>query len=490
VNPPRSTADDAGADLSRPWVVVPIRGLEAAKSRLGGPLDAEERLDLVAGLLARTVRAAVGSSMVAGTIVVSPDPDALELAASLGASPVRQSGGELNAALDLARAAAVRAGATAVVVLPADLPEVSTVALEAVLEAATSATETGRPIVALVGDRAAEGTNLLIASPPAAIAFRFGIGSLAAHRAEAAAGGATLVEPASPLDLDLDTPDDLLAADPALTGADPAAAGSLANSAGRRPPGAAVSIVALDGIPEVQPGDDLAALLGDALERTPGALPIETGDVLVVTQKVVSKAEGAIVDLTTVEPRPEAVEHARRWDRDPRQIEVVLREAVRVVRNVNGVLIVETSHGFICANAGVDASNVGSGSGDVVTLLPRDPDASARAIRDALNRRFEADLAVVVSDSFGRPWRFGIVDVAIGVAGVTPVEDLRGRPDRDGRVMRTTVRAVADELASAAELALGKTAARPAALVRGAEPPRGEATIRDGLIPPEHDLFR
>jgi coenzyme F420-0:L-glutamate ligase / coenzyme F420-1:gamma-L-glutamate ligase len=250
-----------------------------------------------------------------------------------------------------------------------------------------------------------------------------------------------------------------------------------------------VEVVALDGIPEVAVGDDLAALLGDALERH-GVLPLGPNDVLVVTQKIVSKAEGAIVDLTTVEPRPEAIEFAAKWDRDPRQIEVVLREARRVVRIENGVLITETPHGFVCANGGVDASNVGPGSGQIVTLLPRDPDASATGIRRAIEARFGVDLPVIISDSFGRPWRWGIIDVAIGVSGMLPLEDLRGVADHDGRVMRSTVRAVADEIASAAELAFAKTTARPAALVRGANPTRGEARIRDALIPAENDLFR
>jgi coenzyme F420-0:L-glutamate ligase / coenzyme F420-1:gamma-L-glutamate ligase len=251
-----------------------------------------------------------------------------------------------------------------------------------------------------------------------------------------------------------------------------------------------VEVVALDGIPEIALGDDLAAILGDALERQSDLLPLRADDVLVVTQKIVSKAEGAVVDLTTVEPRPEAVEFATKWDRDPRQIEVVLREARRVVRMTNGVLITETPHGFVCANGGVDASNVGPESGQIVTLLPRDPDASATGIRRAIEARFGVDLPVIISDSFGRPWRWGIVDVAIGVSGMLPLEDLRGVADHDGRVMRSTVRAVADEIASAAELALGKTTARPAALVRGANPTRGEARIRDALIPAENDLFR
>jgi coenzyme F420-0:L-glutamate ligase/coenzyme F420-1:gamma-L-glutamate ligase len=234
-----------------------------------------------------------------------------------------------------------------------------------------------------------------------------------------------------------------------------------------------VEVIALAGLPEVRTGDDLEALIGDALAATHGALPLEPGDVLVVTQKVVSKAEGAVVDLRTVTPRPEAIAWAEAW-----------------VRMERGVLITETEHGFVCANGGVDASNVGPGSGDVVTLLPRDPDASAARIRAALRARFGTDLPVIVSDSFGRPWRWGIVDVALGVSGLLPLDDLRGVPDADGRVMRTTVRAVADELASAAELALGKTAGRPVALVRGANPPLGEGTIRDLVMAPENDLFR
>ncbi len=251
-----------------------------------------------------------------------------------------------------------------------------------------------------------------------------------------------------------------------------------------------VVAVALDGIPEIRPGDDLPAIIADALERHPTLLPLGEDDVLVVTQKIVSKAEGAIVDLATIEPRPEAVAFATRWNRDPRQIEVVLREAVRVVRMERGVLITETRHGYVCANGGVDASNVGPRSGEIVTLLPEDADGSAGRIRAAVAARFGVDVPVIVSDSFGRPWRWGIVDVALGVSGLHPLEDLRGTPDHDGRVMASTVRATADEIASAAELAFGKTAGRPVALVRGVAFVRGEGSIREMLMPPENDLFR
>lgn len=258
---------------------------------------------------------------------------------------------------------------------------------------------------------------------------------------------------------------------------------------GAAPPDGRLTVIALEGVPEISPGDDLAAALVAALRATPAALPLLDGDVLVVTQKVVSKAEGAVVDLTTIEPRPEVVAFAERWDRDARQLEVVLREARRVVRMANGVLITETRHGFICANGGVDASNLGPRSGSVVTLLPVDPDASAAAIRANVEQALGVDVPVLISDSFGRPWRWGITDVAIGVSGMLPLDDLRGTPDADGRIMHSTVRATADEIATAAELVLGKTARRPAAIVRGAHPTRGEGRIADVLMPREFDLF-
>jgi coenzyme F420-0:L-glutamate ligase/coenzyme F420-1:gamma-L-glutamate ligase len=255
-------------------------------------------------------------------------------------------------------------------------------------------------------------------------------------------------------------------------------------------PSGRLAVLALLGIGEIRAGTDLGLLIWQAIRRTPDVLPLREDDVLVVTQKVVSKAEGAVVDLDTVEPRPEAIAFAEAWDRDPRQVEVVLSEARRVVRMDRGVLITQTRHGFVCANGGVDASNVGPRVGQVVTLLPRDPDASAAAIRVRIRDQSGHDLPVVVSDSFGRPWRLGIVDVAIGVSGLRPLEDLRGTPDHDGREMRSTVRAVADELASAAELVLGKTAGRPAAIVRGASFERGEGSIAEVVMPAGQDLFR
>ncbi len=255
--------------------------------------------------------------------------------------------------------------------------------------------------------------------------------------------------------------------------------------------GGRILAVALPTLPEIRPGDDLGAAIVAAwhqLQRTDADLAPTLGDVLVVTQKIVSKAEGRIVELGGIEPRPEAVAFGQRWDRDPRQIEVVLREAATVLRMERGVIIARTPQGYVCANAGVDASNVGAP--DEVTLLPLDSDASARAIRAHIATSMGVEVAVIVSDSFGRPWRWGIVDIALGVAGFAPLDDQRGKPDAAGRTMHATVVAVADEIASAAELASGKTSGRPLVLVRGATLPSGAGSIVDDVVmPPEADLF-
>lgn len=248
-----------------------------------------------------------------------------------------------------------------------------------------------------------------------------------------------------------------------------------------------ISLIGIDGIPEVRPGDDLAALIATALGA--GAIGLTDSDVLVVTQKVVSKAEGRVVELASVTPREEARAWAARWGRDPRQVELVLQESTEVLRMAHGGLIISrTRHGFVCANAGVDLSNVGGG--DVATLLPVDPDASARGLRERLRELCGAAPAVIISDSFGRPWRNGIVNVAIGAAGIEALLDLRGTLDVSGREMHSTVIAVADELASAADLAGGKVTQRPVVLVRGyVFEPAGDAGAAALVMDRELDLF-
>jgi coenzyme F420-0:L-glutamate ligase/coenzyme F420-1:gamma-L-glutamate ligase len=237
-------------------------------------------------------------------------------------------------------------------------------------------------------------------------------------------------------------------------------------------------VIPVEGIPEVREGDDLAALLA-------AAAAFEDGDVLVVAQKVVSKAEGRVVRLDGVEPSDAARELA--GGEDPRRLEVILREAARIVRARPPLVIAETRHGLVCASAGVDASNAPERS--TLVLLPLDPDASAARIRLGLLERTGRSVGVVVSDSFGRPWRQGTTDVAIGVAGIRPLLDLRGVRDATGYELHATTIAVADEIAGAAELVMGKTNGVPAAIVRGLEVP-GEGSARELVMPPERDLFR
>jgi coenzyme F420-0:L-glutamate ligase / coenzyme F420-1:gamma-L-glutamate ligase len=239
-----------------------------------------------------------------------------------------------------------------------------------------------------------------------------------------------------------------------------------------------ISILPVEGLPEIGEGDDLADLIAQRAE-------LADGDVLVVAQKAVSKAEGHVVRLAEVEASERARELA--GDRDPRQLEVILRESVRLVRTRPPLVIAETRHGFVCASAGVDASNAPE-PGSVV-LLPEDPDASAARLRERLRELTGAEVGVIVSDSFGRPWRQGTTDVAIGLAGVRPLLDLKGVRDRTGYELHATVIAVADELAGAAELVFGKTDRVPAAVIRGVEA-RGDGSARDLVMPAERDLFR
>ena len=244
-------------------------------------------------------------------------------------------------------------------------------------------------------------------------------------------------------------------------------------------------IVSVPGIPEVTAGADLAELIGGALSACGFAL--ETGDVVVVAQKIVSKAEGAVVALAGVEPSARAAEWAATYAKDPAVIEVVLRESRRLVRMERGVIIAETRHGFICANAGVDASNVPPG---YVTVLPRDPDASAARLQRPLSARAGGAVGVIVSDTFGRAWRDGVVNVALGVAGLRPLLDYRGTRDGFGHLLQSTVIAVADEIAGAAELVMGKTTGTPVVVVRGAAEWIGEGTGAMLLRPASMDLFR
>jgi coenzyme F420-0:L-glutamate ligase / coenzyme F420-1:gamma-L-glutamate ligase len=239
-----------------------------------------------------------------------------------------------------------------------------------------------------------------------------------------------------------------------------------------------MNVFPVQGLPEIEAGDDLARLISEATE-------LEDGDVVVVAQKVVSKAEGRIVRLAEVEPSERA--RAIAGEVDPRRLEVILRESARIVRLRPPLVIAETKHGYVCASAGVDASN--APEPDTVVLLPADPDASAAGLRERLRELTGRDVAVIVSDSFGRPWRQGTTDVAIGCAGLRPLLDLEGQRDRVGYELHATVIAVADEIAAAARLVMGKLDGIPVAVVRGLDV-AGEGSAAELVMPPERDLFR
>ena len=245
-----------------------------------------------------------------------------------------------------------------------------------------------------------------------------------------------------------------------------------------------VSLTAITGLPAVRPGDDLVALIDQSAAAQRMAL---ADGVLVVCQKIVSKAEGRIVALGDITPSDEARTIAAEDGKDPRHIEIVLRESVRIVRRGFRTLISETRHGFVCANAGVDLSN--AVDADSAVLLPLDPDASARALRAGLEKRGAGPLAVIVSDTFGRPWREGLVDVALGCAGIAPIDDLRGRSDWVGRPLEVTATATADQLAAAAGLLMRKDAGIPAVWITGVAI-TGDGSVRQTLRDPAMDLFR
>ena len=247
-----------------------------------------------------------------------------------------------------------------------------------------------------------------------------------------------------------------------------------------------LTLTAIEGIPMIKPGDKLAELIVRALAAM--GLQLFDGDILTVCQKIVSKSEGRIVSLRDIEPSELAQRFAARWDKDPRAVELVLRQTSRIVRMDNGVLIVETGPGWVCANAGIDESN--SLEDDRAILLPVDADASAAGIRERLKRLTGAEVAILITDTFGRPWRDGLTEVCLGIAGMDPMLDLRGTPDLAGRELHHTVIAIADEIAAAAGLLMPKAGATPAVLVRGYQYKPGVGGATALIRPAASDLFR
>jgi coenzyme F420-0:L-glutamate ligase/coenzyme F420-1:gamma-L-glutamate ligase len=470
----------------RTAILIPVKSTARAKGRLGAVLDQHARQRLSLAMLGDVLAAVMpaAGSLVDAVYVATSDPEAIALARSHGAAVIEE--GEQRSeshSVDAASRACVAQGIEAVLTLPADVPAVQTADIRSLCE-----TLSDRAVV-LVPSRDDKGTNAIWRRPPLAIPSRFGFDSFRKHQAEAEAQGLAwaalrLARPA----VDIDEPEDM-AAFLAFPGETRTRAlledlGVIERMAGLNDRG--LSILGLPGIPEVTEGDDLGRFVIEAAIRAGTGL--RSGDVLVVAQKVVSKAEGRVVSLKELNPSGLAREFAETWGKDPRFVEAVLRESRRIVRMDRGMIIAETAHGFICANAGVDASNVPGE--DRICLLPRDPDGSAVRLRKGLEERCGAQVAIIVSDTFGRPWREGLTNVAVGIAGLSPLVSYIGQQDPHGHTLRVTELAVADELAAAAGLLMGKLERLPVVLIRGYRFPTAEGHARSLVRSAERDLFR
>ena len=475
----------------RTAILIPVKSTARAKARLAGLLDQAARRRLSLAMLEDVLAAVmpvVGEG--ADTVyVTTSDLEAVAIARARGAMilPEQEQRSESHS-VDAASQTLAEQGVEAILTIPADIPAVHTEDITAVLLEATS----DRAVV-MVPSQDEQGTNAIWRRPPRAIPSRFGVDSFRNHLAEAEARGLRWGVLRVPrLAVDIDQPEDLAAF---LTFPGQTRTRALLEELGvtdrlTAASQSGISLVGLPGIPEVTEGDDLARLIMEAAQRARAGLA--GGDVLVVAQKVVSKAEGRIISLKDVLPSGLAREFAETWGKDPRFVEVVLRASRRIVRMDRGVIIAETAHGFICANAGVDASNVPGE--DRVSLLPVEPDGSAQRLRKDLEKLSGVQTAVIVSDTFGRPWREGLTNVAIGVAGFAPLVSYIGRQDPHGHTLRVTELAVVDELAAAAGLIMGKLERIPVVLIRGYRFPEGypieDGRARSLVRSPERDLFR
>jgi coenzyme F420-0:L-glutamate ligase/coenzyme F420-1:gamma-L-glutamate ligase len=440
-----------------------------AKTRLAPALgaDARERMALLLfeNALAFFVRFQSGQPLA----VVTRSERIARLARAAGATVVSEEAhGGINGAARAAATWARTIGAQSLLVVHSDVPALADAELAAVIDA-------GRHASVVIAESTDGGSNALFLSPPDAIPFLFGAGSAARHEAAATERGLPCRRLRLPLlSRDVDTPDDL------------------AHALAPARPEAGFGGFAVPGIPEITTGVDLAALIGDALDRAGQTLA--AGDIIVVAQKIVSKAEGRMVPLAGYTPSADAIRIAAEIGKDPRKVEAILRESTGVIRLRNqppdGLIITRHRQGWICANAAIDESNLGPDRDGMLLLLPEDPDASAARIRDGLEARFGGPLGVIVSDTFGRPWRHGLVNVAIGVAGVPAIVDWRTRTDAYGRGLKATQPAFADEVAAAAGLLMQKDAGQPVVVMRGLDwhyDPAARAA--DVLRPVEQELF-
>ena len=408
---------------------VPVKDVVNAKQRLMRVLDGRERRELARAMLIDVLKA-LGGAALDQVWVVTREPEVATLARSLGAEPLAEPENRGHtAAVATAQAEAARQGATAFLTIPGDVPCVSAAEIRTLVQALTAP-----PVVVLTPSRSGLGTNGVLLAPPSAMRLRFGEPSFDGHVVAARALRLDVRIVRLPgLGLDVDAPEDLsmLLAEGASHRERPPA-DELADhrAPGRRRRGRPAltmppryEVIGIEGIGEVRPGDDVARIVVEAAARQ--RTPLAAADVLVLSQKIVSKSEGRLLRLSEITPSLMAETFAAELGRDPRLIEVILRESRRIVRMDRGVLVTETRHGWVCANAGVDQSNVDA---DMVALLPEDSDRSARGIRETLRTLVGGDVHVIIADTFGRPWREGLVNIAIGVAGFAPHQELSGRP--------------------------------------------------------------
>jgi coenzyme F420-0:L-glutamate ligase/coenzyme F420-1:gamma-L-glutamate ligase len=460
--------------------VIPVKQFALAKQRLADALPPSARAALARAML-EDVLAAVVEAPLDRVVVVTPDAEVAAVAERWGAVVLREAEGEGHTAAVARGVARCREwGATVLLTVPGDLPCLTPDEVRRILEACGPA-----PSAVFVPSRSGLGTNAACLAPPDIVPLRFGEPSFDDHLAAARSRGIEPVVLTLPgAGLDVDRPQDLDALRRAGSGT--RAAAVLATPAHAPSPRAPrLEVFGIHGLPDLRPGDDLAALALRAADAQ--GTPFHAGDVVVLSQKAVSKAEGRLVRLADVTPSPLAIEVGHGQKKDPRLIEVILRESRRIVRMDRGILITETRHGQICANAGVDQSNVGLGW---ASLLPEDPDASARTFASRVHSERRVEVSVIVADTFGRPWREGLVNVAIGVAGLRPLQTYLGVPDAHGYTLQATILAVADELAAAAELVMGKLDRVPVAVVRGYRYDAGPGSSRELLRDPNQDLFR
>lgn len=454
-------------------VAILMKDPAAAKSRLKSALGDDAREGLALLLFENTLRFFARVHAGQPFAVVTSSGRVGLLASQYGAAVVGdRPGGDINAAATYAANWAIGIGAASLLVVHADISTLADEEFSRILRA-------GKQRSVVIGASVDSGTNALLLTPPNAIPFRYGKGSANAHQAAARGLGRSCERLLLPyLSRDIDTPDDL-AAHSHLAG------GSMTRAA-------VTEAFSITSIPEVDAGDDLARLIADALVDARQTLMPR--DIVVVAQKIVSKSEGRLVALSDFEPTPEASALAAEIGKNPNKVQAILTESSAVIRSrrqpPDGLLITRHRHGWICANAGIDESNLGDGREGMLLLLPEDPDASARKIRTGLEKRFSGPIGVIVSDTFGRPWRNGLVNIAIGVAGVPVIIDWSGRTDAYGRGLKATLPAFADEISAAAGLLMPKDAGLPVVVMRGLnwnDDPTARA--RDVLRPVEQELF-